>query len=134
MGARRPSCTTQHHCTDGGGNPYEPLPDQALMGYKLRVSDWAYICWVEFDWGQDGDPHGEATVPLWDRVHARELYSHVGDDGALQSSESYEWHNLAAEPDHADVVQRLHTQLIAVVEKGLVKPMIRPARQVELTI
>lgn len=29
---RRPSCTTRHGCLDGHGNPYEHLPDQAVMG------------------------------------------------------------------------------------------------------
>ena len=70
---RRPSCTTRHGCPDGAGNPYEPSPDQALMGYKLRTARWAYIAWVGFDWGEGSDPHGDATRPLWEQISAREL-------------------------------------------------------------
>ena len=30
------------------GNPYELEPDQAVMGYKLRTNEWAYVCWFSF--------------------------------------------------------------------------------------
>merc|ERR1712190_629520 len=57
---RRPSCVSNHGCLDGHGDPYAFSPDQAVMGYKLRVAQWAYVCWVEFDWGEGGDPRGQA--------------------------------------------------------------------------
>jgi len=120
---RRPSCTTRHGCVDGHDNPYAALPDQAVMGYKLRTSRWAYICWVGFDWGEGADPQGVATRPLWDEVSARELYAHEGDIGDEASRESFEWDNLAHEPEHAALVKQLHTQLVAAVEAGVVKPI-----------
>jgi len=120
---RRPSCVTKHGCMDGGGNPYDFSPDQAVMGYKLRTAEWAYVCWVEFDWGKDGDPQGQASVPRWDRIRARELYSHIGDDGTSNSTETYEWENLASDPSHAGIMGDLHQQLISVVAQGLVKPV-----------
>ena len=57
------------------------------MGYKLRTARWAYICWVAFDWGERGDPQGEASQPRWEQVSARELYDHNGDDGSSDSGE-----------------------------------------------
>lgn len=39
---RRPSCTVNHGCEDGHGNPYEKIPDQAIMGYRIRTDRWAY--------------------------------------------------------------------------------------------
>eukprot|EP01052_Picozoa_sp_SAG31_P010306 SAG31_NODE_562_length_14085_cov_164.582869_1_plen_53_part_00 len=51
------------------------------MGYKLRTEEWAYVLWLAFDWGKDGDPKGEATTPLYDQIIAQELYDHVGDVG-----------------------------------------------------
>ena len=103
---RRPSCTTTHKCTDGGGDPFEKDPDQAVMGYKLRVDDWAYVAWFEFDWGDGADPTGAASRPVWEKVVARELYSHVGDDGSAAAGEAFEWENLADDAGHADVVAR----------------------------
>jgi hypothetical protein len=44
---RRPSCTTQHSCPDGGGDPFDLLPDAAVMGYRLRTEAWAYVAWVK---------------------------------------------------------------------------------------
>lgn len=121
---RRPSCTTAHHCLDGGGDPYDATPDQAVMGYRLRTDVWAYVCWVEFDWGTGGDPRGSATLPKWDRVLARELYTHEGDDGSEDAGERFEWENLADDPAHREVLDALHTQLKAAVASGSLKPLL----------
>mmetsp|Transcript_3734 Transcript_3734/g.11719 ORF Transcript_3734/g.11719 Transcript_3734/m.11719 type:complete len:192 (-) Transcript_3734:147-722(-) len=118
---RRPSCVTHHSCTDGHGNPYEFLPDQAIMGYKLRVADWAYTAWFGFDWGQGADPTGAATVPLWDQVFARELYDHRGDDGTMESGETYEWDNVVNDGANVQLVSQLHAQLVEAVKTGLEK-------------
>ena len=67
------------------GNPYDALPDQAIMGYKLRTERWAYIAWMSFDWGEDGDPTGAASVPIFEEISALELYDHEGDTGDLES-------------------------------------------------
>jgi len=123
--ARRPSCTVHHGCTDGHGNPYDLIPDQALMGYKLRTTEWAYIAWFEYDYGEGSDPQGKACKPRFEQISARELYTHVGDVGDSASGEKYEWENLAYDAAHADTVAKLHKQLVAVVKTGLVKPMLK---------
>ena len=118
-----------HGCPDGAGNPYDPSPDQALMGYKLRTEGWAYICWFGFEWGAGGDPKGDATYPLWDEISARELYSHHDDSGTGESGERLEWENLAYEPEHQALIEGpggLHAQLVAAVKLGLVKPILAP--------
>lgn len=116
---RRPSCVTHHACTDGHGNPYEMLPDQAIMGYKLRVDNWAYISWFGFDWGVGSDPHGDASVPIWDQVLAQELYDHHGDDGTMASGERLEWENVVADSANSALVAQLHAQLVATVKASL---------------
>ena len=120
---RRPSCTTVHHCADGGGDPFDRKPDVAIMGYRLRTDSWAYVCWVDFDWGVGGDPRGNATVPRWDRVLARELYTHDGDDGSQAAGERFEWTNLADEAAHQPTVEKLHAQLVKAVGSGTVLPV-----------
>ena len=37
-----------------------------IMGYTVRVEDWRYTAWFEFDW--------VATRPVYANVSARELY------------------------------------------------------------
>ena len=86
---RRSKSSTQSDakaaCTACSGNPYDALPDQAIMGYKLRTERWAYIAWMSFDWGEDGDPTGAASVPIFEEISALELYDHEGDTGDLES-------------------------------------------------
>ena len=79
--------------------------------------------------GDGADPTGAASRPLWEKVVARELYSHAGDDGSAAAGEAFEWENLADDVGHADVVAKLHEQLVEVVKKGIVKPVsgLRPA-------
>lgn len=125
--ARRPSCTRSHGCLDGHGNPWQFEPDQAIMGYKLRTVEWAFIAWVHFDFGEDGDPAGKATTPDFSKVSALELYTHVGDTGDLHSGETYEWENLAYEPEHQTTVKELMSNLELIVKQGLVKPMLPKA-------
>jgi hypothetical protein len=81
---RRPSCTVNHGCEDGHGNPYEKIPDQAIMGYRIRTGRWAYIAWMTFNWGVGSDPKGEASVPVFTDISALELYDHEGDTGDLK--------------------------------------------------
>jgi hypothetical protein len=122
---RRPSCTVGG-CEDGHGNPYEYLPDQAVMGYKLRTESWAYIVWLQFDWGDGADPQGVASKPYYDRIVAQELYDHVGDVGDSHSGEIYEWENLAYNQTYAATVTQLHKQVLATIVRGVVKPMTPP--------
>jgi hypothetical protein len=46
---RRPSCLTSHGCLDGHGDPFAWEPDQAVMGYTLRVD--GYRCVVSNPFG-----------------------------------------------------------------------------------
>jgi hypothetical protein len=46
---RRPSCLTSHGCLDGHGDPFAWEPDQAVMGYTLRVD--GYRCVVSKPFG-----------------------------------------------------------------------------------
>lgn len=117
---RRPSCVKNHSCEDGHGNPYEFQPDQAVMGYKIRVDDWAYIAWFGFDWGDGADPTGRASIPIWHQVLARELYDHRGDDGSMMSGETFEWDNVVADAANSALVQELHSQLVDIIRASLV--------------
>ena len=65
------------------------------MGYKLRTERWAYIAWMSFDWGEDGDPTGAASVPIFEEISALELYDHEGDTGDLESGAAHS-HALSA--------------------------------------
>ena len=80
---------TEAACAACSGNPYDALPDQAIMGYKLRTERWAYIAWMSFDWGEDGDPTGAASVPIFEEISALELYDHEGDTGDLESGAAH---------------------------------------------
>ena len=123
---RRPSCTTAHACIDGHDDPWRAKPDVAVMGYKLRTDEWAYIWWGRFDWGDNGDPDGAASTPLFNSTVAEELYTHRGDTGDSQSGETFEYDNLAYSPKHRSVItgpDGLHAQLMAAVMAGVVRPI-----------
>jgi hypothetical protein len=98
------------------------------MGYRLRTSTWAYTAWFEFDWGRNGDPAGAASLPKWDAVVARELYTHVGDSGDEADGESFEWRNVAEEAANHDAIYApktgLHDRLVAAIKTGIVKPLL----------
>jgi len=113
---RRPSCMTHHSCLDGHGDPYTFTPDQAVMGYTLRVNAWRYTAWFQFDW--------DSTTPVWDAIVARELYSHIGDKGDSHSGETFEWENVVQDTSMKPLVDELHANLTAIVKLGLVKPML----------
>jgi hypothetical protein len=63
-------------------------------------------------------------VPKWDRVLARELYTHDGDDGSEEAGERFEWLNLADDAAHQHVVHKLHAQLVEAVATGTVSPVL----------
>jgi len=66
----------------------KPLPDSFIwqQTYSLRTRDWRYI---RYRGGQE------------------ELYDHRSDP--------YEWHNLAASPDHASIKMNLRQQMVDMV-------------------
>ena len=67
---------------------FSQYPRGSIMGYTLRTARWRYTEWIE-------RPAGT--------VRARELYDHQRDPG--------ENRNVAAAPEHADVVRRLSALL-----------------------
>ena len=100
------------------------------IGADTQLMWWLAVCatgptqpdptrpkaWFVFDWN--------ATVPVWERVVATELYSHKGDKGDSDSGETLEFDNLASVPEHAGLVHQLHQNLTDVVKLGLVPPML----------
>ena len=103
----------ERHCTHirvSRGDPFDPLPDQAVMGYRLRTAEWAYVCWVEFDWGSGGDPHGQASA--------------VVTMDPRRQGERFEWTNLADDPAHGSILLSMHAQLVEAVATGTVKPLL----------
>ena len=112
---RRPSCVTHHNCLDGHGDPFAYSPDQAVMGYTLRVDGWRYTAWFQFNW--------TSTEPIWDTIVARELYTHERDTGDSKSGETFEFENLADNPTNKHVVDGLHATLTEYVKLGLVPPL-----------
>ena len=93
------------------------------MRVGCRTERWRYTAWFEFDWGEGGDPQGVATRPHFDQISARELYDHQGDTGDRESGETFEWENLAHVSGNEQTVAELHSQLVAIIKTGLVKPM-----------
>ena len=111
----------------GAFSPCPLLTCKAIMGYKLRTTDWAYTVWFEFDWGQGNDPTGAASRPVVSNVTAAELYDHRGDDGTIASSERFEFDNLAYNASYATLINDpggLHDQLLAAMATGLKRPML----------
>eukprot|EP00052_Salpingoeca_macrocollata_P009341 m.73814 g.73814 ORF g.73814 m.73814 type:complete len:567 (-) comp17058_c0_seq3:33-1733(-) len=108
--ARPLSCIHHHNCPDGGGDPSQA---DALMGYSLRVADYRYTAWFQFDYAKN--------EPVYTNISARELYTHVGDDGGELSGETFEMENLAEK--EPTVVQQLHEQLVSVIKAALVPPV-----------
>jgi len=99
---RRPSCIQVHKCIDGHNDPSAFLPDQAVMGYSLRVENWRYGAWFPFDYN--------STKPQVDLLLGNELYDHSG-----AGSEAT---NLAGDGKYAKIVVDLHKQLVQAIANG----------------
>lgn len=76
-----------------------------LMGYSVRVEDWRYTAWFEFD--------DVAIAPITDGQHSlgNELYDHRGDTG-LWMDWPGENINVVDRPEHAALVQELHQAVL----------------------
>lgn len=112
---RRPSCINHNSCTDGHGDPFQPDPDVAIMGYTYRDAEYRYGAWFNYNW--------DKTEPDFTKVLDRELYTHVGDTGNAQDAETYENVNLAGDPKHAAVVASMHKLMVAAVQESLRPPI-----------
>lgn len=80
-----------------------------LMGYTVRVRDWRYTAWFEFD--------PVRLVPLVAPRHilGRELYDHRGDTG-LWLDYPGENRNVADLPKHERLVARLHEMVLDYIQ------------------
>ena len=80
-----------------------------LMGYSIRVEDWRYTAWFQFD--------PVAIVPLVDGHHSlgRELYDHRGDTG-LWMDWPGENVNLVDKREHAGLVEELHQAILNYIQ------------------
>ena len=81
----------------------------ALMGYSIRVEDWRYTCWFDFD--------NVSLVPLTGEGHSlgNELYDHRGDTG-LWLDYPGENANVVAVPEYASVVRELHQRVLDYIQ------------------
>lgn len=89
--------------------PATPRDQVDWMGYSIRTDDWRYTAWCKWN--------GTTLQPRWDVINATELYSHTlaATKGAPtdQNFDAWENVNVAAVPQHAQVVATLHAQLRA---------------------
>lgn len=84
-----------------------------FMGYSMRTDTHRFTEWFRWD--------GAKLAPLWDQVHARELYDHSRvsqfDDSYFDQTENV---NLADDNDQAPLVRQLSAQLRREVQQWLV--------------
>lgn len=74
------------------------------MGYTVRDSGWRFTVWKAWE--------GTTLRPLWFETVAIELYDHREDaDG--RDFNRWENVNVAADPVHADVIDRLQAAVAA---------------------
>lgn len=78
--------------------------DIGVMGYTVRTPSWRYTEWLAWD--------GNTCQADWDNVVARELYSHAQEGFYPIQFDCCENDNVAANPEHATVVQQHHELLI----------------------
>merc|ERR1711879_36184 len=77
-----------------------------IMGYSVRVDDWRYTAWFQFD--------GARLRPQVNDIIGRELYSHAGDDGDLDfPGENV---NVVDDPGNKDTVSRLHNMILDYIQ------------------
>eukprot|EP00472_Partenskyella_glossopodia_P004068 CAMPEP_0197534238 /NCGR_PEP_ID=MMETSP1318-20131121/46429_1 /TAXON_ID=552666 /ORGANISM="Partenskyella glossopodia, Strain RCC365" /LENGTH=89 /DNA_ID=CAMNT_0043091429 /DNA_START=222 /DNA_END=491 /DNA_ORIENTATION=+ len=70
------------------------------MGLSVRVEGYRYTEWVKFDY-KNAKP-----IRNGDSVVARELYSHINDDGS--NFDTFENENVVDDPSLESVVKSLH--------------------------
>jgi len=83
------------------------------MGYSIRVTDWRYTEWLEFDCDRHNPMSNCASAaPQWDRQIGAELYDHSTDTS--ETFGDFENENLAYLPEHEATVEELHQRLRSV--------------------
>ena len=80
-----------------------------FMGYTVRVEDYRYTAWIQFNGTRN---RGEWTVAAADSSRSEELYDHTGDDGT-NWADGFENVNLAADPAHRGMVAELFAMVRA---------------------
>ena len=73
------------------------------MGYSVRTAEWRLTMWVVWD--------GTRLAPIWSNVTATELYDHRGAAPYPTDFDASENANVAAAPEHANVVASLQQKL-----------------------
>eukprot|EP01060_Flectonema_neradi_P000043 TRINITY_DN1003_c5_g1_i1.p1 TRINITY_DN1003_c5_g1~~TRINITY_DN1003_c5_g1_i1.p1 ORF type:complete len:543 (+),score=96.35 TRINITY_DN1003_c5_g1_i1:52-1629(+) len=79
-------------------------PDIDVMGYSVRSDNWRYTEWIT--WNKT------SFTPIWEQLHATELYDHTGDFGASFDA-STPTHNVASDPSHSTLIVQLRSVLRA---------------------
>lgn len=92
-------------------NPYSfwPTPQRnetEIMGYTIRVNDWRYTCWFEFD--------NTAIIVKTGAIIGRELYDHAGDPGELDWAGEHV--NVVADKANSNVVEDLHAKILSYIQ------------------
>lgn len=75
-----------------------------FIGYSARTSSWRYTEWMRFN--------GTALHGDFQRVVARELYDHRGDNDEKHNWDQFENENVANDPANHEVVQMMHSVLL----------------------
>ena len=86
-------------------------PDEFMyMGYSVRVSDWRYTAW--FEW------NAADKVAAFDRpVYATELYDYRGVESEMIDYDLVENSNVAASEKTSEVVGKLHAMVLKQFQK-----------------
>ena len=88
-----------------------PARNISYMGYTVRSSSWRLTQWFGWD--------GANCAPLWDRVHATELYDHRTQMAFPLDFDATENTNVAADPANAATLATHKLLLLDHFQKGL---------------
>lgn len=84
-----------------------------FMGYSMRTDTHRLIQWMKWD--------RKTLSPIWDQIVGVELYDHSQnsqyDNSYLDETEN---ENLAVQPSHSSLLNRLQAQLKAEVTQWIV--------------
>jgi len=91
--------------------PYSFWPTPArleteIMGYTVRVDNWRYTCWFQFN--------GTSVTVMTDHILGTELYDHTGDPGELDWAGEHV--NVAGDRDNTATVKQLHALVLNYIQ------------------
>ena len=88
-----------------------PARNISYMGYTVRSGSWRLTQWFGWD--------GATCAPLWDSVHATELYDHRAQAAFPLDFDATENTNVAADPANAAALATHKQLLLDHFQKGL---------------